>query len=183
MVQLSYLCMTTGKTIAFTIWTFVSKTMSLLFNTLSRFVIAFLPRNKHLLILWLQSPSAVILETKKIKSHLFTFPPSICHKVMGPDAMILVIWMLSFRSPFSLSSIDSLVPLHLLLLEWYHLHIWGYWYFSLQSWFQFVGHPAQHFAWCTLHRSYISRVTIYNLDVLLSQFWCCCSSPLFHVWF
>ena len=83
--------MTTGKTIAFTIWTFVSKTMSLLFNTLSRFVIAFLPRNKHLLILWLQSPSAVILETKKIKSHLFTFPPSICHKVMGPDAMILVI--------------------------------------------------------------------------------------------
>ena len=154
--------------------------MSLLFNTLSRFVIAFLPRNKH--PLWLQSPSDFGNQENKI-SHLSTFPPSICHKVMGPDAMILVIWMLSFHSPLSPSLRDCLVPLHLLLLECYHLHIWGYWYFSLQSWFQFVGHPAQHFAWCTLHRSYISRVTIYSLDVLLSQFCCCCSSLLFHVWF
>ena len=68
MVQLSHLYMTTGKTIALTIWTFVGKVMSLLFNTLSRFAIAFLPRSNHLLISWLQSPSAVILEPKKRKS-------------------------------------------------------------------------------------------------------------------
>ena len=83
--------MTTGKTIALTRWTVVSKIMSLLFNTLSRVVIAFLPRSKHLLISWLQSPSAVILEPKKIKSvSLSIVAPSICHEVMGLDAMILV---------------------------------------------------------------------------------------------
>ena len=76
---------------AFTTWTFVSKVMSLLFNILSRLVIAFLPRNKHLLISWLQSPSAVILEPKKIKSLTVSIvSPSICHEVMGPNAMILV---------------------------------------------------------------------------------------------
>ena len=90
-VQLSQPYMTTGKTIALTSQTFVSKVMSLLFNTLSRFVITFLPRRKHLLISWLQSPSAVILEPKKMKSdNVSPFPPSICHEVMGPDAMILV---------------------------------------------------------------------------------------------
>ena len=87
-VQLSHPYMTTGKTIALTRWTFVGKTMSLLFNMLSRLVITFLPRNKCLLISWLQSPSAVILEPPKIKSD--TVSPSICHEVMGPDAMILV---------------------------------------------------------------------------------------------
>ena len=91
MVQLSYPYMITGKTIALTRWTVVSKEMSLLFNTLSRVVIAFLPRSKRLLISWLQSPSAVILEPKKIKSvSLSIVPPSICHEVMGPDATILV---------------------------------------------------------------------------------------------
>ena len=84
-VQLSHLYMTTGKTIALTGQTFVFKVMSLLFNMLSRLVIAFLPRSKSLLISWLQSPSAVILEPRKI-----TVSPSICHEVMGPDAMILV---------------------------------------------------------------------------------------------
>ena len=79
-VQLSHLYMTTGKNITLTVWTFVSKVMSLLFNMLSRFVIAFLPRRKRLLISWLQSPSAVILEPKKIKS--FTVSPSICHEVI-----------------------------------------------------------------------------------------------------
>ena len=79
--------MTTGKTIALTMWAFVSKVMSLLFNALSRFLTAFLPRSKHLLISWLQSPSAVILEPRKIKSA--TVSPSICHEVLGPDAMIL----------------------------------------------------------------------------------------------
>ena len=90
-VQLSYPYMTTGKTIALTRWTFVAKVMSPLFNILSRLVIAFLPRSKRLLISWLQSPSAVILEPKKLKSDtVSTVSPSISHEVMGPDAMILV---------------------------------------------------------------------------------------------
>ena len=88
MIQLSHPYMTTGKTIALTRQTFVDKVMSLLFNMLSRLVIAFLPRSKHLLISWLQSPSAVILEPQKIKSA--TVSPTICHEVMGPDGMILV---------------------------------------------------------------------------------------------
>ena len=82
--------MTTGKTIALTRQTSVGKVMSLLFNMLSRFVIAFLPRKKRLLISWLQSPSAVILEPKKINSVTVSIPPSICHEVMGWDVMILV---------------------------------------------------------------------------------------------
>ena len=90
-VQLSHPYMTTGNTIAFTRWTFVGKGMSLLFNMLSRLVIAFLPRNKQVLISWLQSPSAVILEPKKIKSvTVYIVSPSICREVMGSDAMILV---------------------------------------------------------------------------------------------
>jgi len=118
-VQHSHLCMTTGKTIALTRQTFVDKVMSLLFNMLSRLIITFLPRSKHLLISWLQSPSAVILEPRKIKSAtVSTVSPSICHEVMGPDAMILVFWMLSFKptfySPLSLSSRGSLVLLHFL---------------------------------------------------------------------
>ena len=88
MVQLSHPYMTTGKTIALTRWTFVSKVMSLLFNTLSRFVIAFLPRSKHLWISWRQSLCTVILEPPKIKSVTVSFvSPSICHKVVGPDAI------------------------------------------------------------------------------------------------
>ena len=88
-VQLSHPYMTTGKTIALTRQTFVGNVMSLFFNMLSRSVIAFLPRSNHLLISWLQSPSAVILEPKKIKSvTVFMISPSICHEVMGPDAMI-----------------------------------------------------------------------------------------------
>ena len=91
MVQLSHPYMSTGKTIALTRWTFVGKVMSLLFNMLSRLVIAFLPRSKHLLISWLQLPSAVILEPPKIKSVTVSIVyPSICHEVMGPNAMILV---------------------------------------------------------------------------------------------
>ena len=83
--------MTIGKTIALTRWTFVGKVMSLLLNMLSRFVIAFLPRSKRLLISWLQSLSAVNLESKKIKSLTVSIvSPSICHEMMGPDAMIFV---------------------------------------------------------------------------------------------
>ena len=118
-VQLSHPYMTTGKTIALTRWTFVGKVISLLFNMLSRLVIIFLPRSKHLLISWLQSPSAVILEPKKIQyDTVSTLFPSISHEVMGPDAMIFVFWMLifkpTFHSPLSLSSRGFLVPLHFL---------------------------------------------------------------------
>ena len=91
MIQLSHPYMTTGKTMALTRWTFVDKVMSLLLNMLSRLVITLLPMSKHLLISWLQSPSAMILEPRKIKSAtVSTVSPSICHEVMGPDAMIFV---------------------------------------------------------------------------------------------
>ena len=104
-VQLSHPYMTTGKTIALTRRTLVGKVMSLLFNMLSRLVTTFLPKSKHLWISWLQSPSAVILEPKKITSvTVSTISPSICHEVMGPGAMILIFWMLSFKPTFSLSS-------------------------------------------------------------------------------
>ena len=97
--------MTTGKTITLTRCTFVGKVMSLLFNMLSRLVIAFLPTSKHLLISWLQSPSALILETKKINSLTVSLvSPTIYHEVRGLDAMIFVFCMLSFKPPFSLSS-------------------------------------------------------------------------------
>ena len=90
--------------------------------------------------------------------HCFHFSPSICHEVMGLDAMILafwnlVFWVLNQLFHFSLSPSlrSSLVPFHFLSLEWYHLHIWGCWYFSQQSGLQLVIHSAQHFTWCTLH--------------------------------
>ena len=109
MVQLSHPYMITGKTIALTRWTFVGKVMSLLFNMLSRLVITFLPRSKHLLISWLQSPSAVILEPKKIKSVTVSIVfPSICHEEMSPDAMILVFWMWSTSLPLG----DRLIMLN-----------------------------------------------------------------------
>ena len=122
------------------------------------------------------------MEPKKIKSvTVSTFPPSICHTVMGPNTMTLCVcvcvcvffecWVLSqlLHSSLSLSPRGSLVPLHFLPLEWFHLHIWNCWYFSQQSWFQLVIHPAWHFIWFTLHRSEI-RVSICILDQLLSQF-------------
>ena len=138
--------MTTGKTIALTSWTFVSKIMSLLFNMLSRFVIVFLPRSKCLLISWLQSPSAGILEPKKIKSVTVSIvSSSVCHDVIGPDAMILVFWMLNFKPTFSLSSFTFIKRLFssslLSAIGWCHLHIWGYWHFSCQSCI-----PAENFS-------------------------------------
>ena len=130
MDQLSHPYMTTGKNIALTRRTFVNKVMSLLFNKLSRLLIAFIPRSKCLLISWLQSPSAVILETKKIKSITVSIvSPSTCHEEMGQDAMILALecWVLSqfFHSPVSLSSRVSFVPLHFLPLGLCHLQIWA----------------------------------------------------------
>ena len=100
MVHLSHPYMTTGRTIALTRRTFVGKVMSLLFNMLSRLVITFVPKSKHLIILWLQSGSAVILEPKKIKSAtVFTFPPSICQEVMGQMPWSSV-FELSFKPAF-----------------------------------------------------------------------------------
>jgi len=109
MVQPSHPYMTIRKTMVLTIWTFVGKVMSLLFNTLSRFVVAFLPRSSFLLLSWLQSPSTVILEPKKRKSvTASSFAPSVYQEVMGLDAMILVFLILSFRPAFSLSSITCI---------------------------------------------------------------------------
>ena len=121
------------------------------FNMLSMFVISFHQKNKCLLILWLQSLPTVILELKKIKSvTISTFPLLFDMKRLGLDAMILVFWKLSFKLSFLLSSFSSsrgsLVPIGFLPLEWCHLHIWGCWYFSWQSWFQLVIHLVQHFA-------------------------------------
>ena len=106
MVQLSHTHMTTAKTIALTRWNCVSKVMSMLFNTLSRFVKAFLPRNKRLLISWLHSPPPLILEPKKIKSVTVSIvSPSDCHEMMGQDAMIFIFLKLNFKPVFSLSFI------------------------------------------------------------------------------
>jgi len=114
-VQLSHPYITTGKTTALTRQIFVDKVMSLFFNMLSRLVITFLPRSKRLLISWLQSPSAVILEPPKIKSAtVSTVSPSISHEVTGPDAMIFVFWMLSFKPTFSLSSLTFINRLFIL---------------------------------------------------------------------
>ena len=155
LVQLSHPYMTTGKTIALTIWNFVDKVMSLLFNTLSGFVTAFLPRSKHLLISWLQSLSAVILEPKKIKSVTVSIvSPSICHDVMGPDAMIFVFeyWVLSqlFYSLLSTSSRDSssssLSAVRVVSTAYLWLLI-----FLPAILIPAVLRPAQHFTWCTLH--------------------------------
>ena len=152
-VQRLYSYMTTGKTKALTRWNFVDKVMSLLFNMLSRLVITFLSRSQRLLISWLQSPS-FCLETPKKVCHC---SPSICHEVMGPDAWILVFWMLIFKPTFSLFSFTFIKRLFssssLSAIGWCHLHVWGYWYCPQQSWFQLVLHPAWHFSCCTLHLS------------------------------
>ena len=140
-------------------WTvFCRQSNSLLFNMLSRLLIAFLARSKHLSISWLQSPFAVIWEPKKIKSVTVSIvSPSTCHEVMGPDAMILVFWMLYFKPAFSLSSFtfikrlfssSSLSAIRVVSSAYLRLLI-----FLPQSWFQLLFHPAWHFTWCTLHIS------------------------------
>ena len=153
-VQLSHPYMT-GKIIALTRWTFVGKVMSLLFNMLSWLVITFLPRSKCLLISWLQSSSAVILEYKKNKvCHYFH-----CFPIYFPWSDGTGCHDLSFLNvelpTFSLSSFTFIKRLFssplLSVIVWCHLHIWGYWYFSWKSWFQLVFLPVQHFSWCTLH--------------------------------
>ena len=155
-VQLSHPYMNTGKTIALTRRTFIGKVMSLFFNMLSRLVVTFLPKCKCLLISWLQSPSAVILEPRKIKSDtVCTVSPSICHEVMGPDAMIMVFWMLSFKPTFSLSSFtfikrllssSSLSAIKVVSSEYLRLLIFLP---AILIWLVLL--PAQSFSWCTLH--------------------------------
>ena len=148
--------MTTGETIALTGWMFVGKVMPLLFNMLSSLVIAFLPRSKPLLISWLQSPSAVILEPPQNKVwHCFYCFPIYLTWSDGTRSLFFECWVLTklFHSPLSLSSRGSLVPLNFLLEGWCHLNILGYWHLSQQSWFQLVLHLAQHFTWSTLHTS------------------------------
>ena len=155
MFQHSHPYMTTGKTIALTMWTFVNKVMSLLLNMLSRLVITFLPRSKCLLISWLQSPSAVILEPRKVKSAtVSTVSPSVCYEVMEPDAMIFIFWMLSFKPTFSLSSFTfiqglfSSSSLSAIRVSYLRLLI-----FLPEILIPAVLLPAQSFSWCTLHRS------------------------------
>ena len=156
MVQLSHPSMTTGKMIAWTDYMdLYGKVMSLFFNKLSRFFIGFLPLN--LLISWLQSLSAVILETKKIKSvSVSTFSPFICHEVMGLDARILVFWMLRFKPAFSFSSFtlikrffscSSLSAVRVVASALMRL------LFLLAILIALVSHQAQHIAWCTLQKS------------------------------
>ena len=148
--------MVTRKIIALTRRTFVSKVMSLLFNMLSWLVIDFLPRNKCLLISWLQSPSAVILEPKKIKSLTVSIvSPSICHEVMGLDAIILVVWMLNFKPNFSLSSYFHQEVFSSSLLS--AIMVVSSAYVRLLMFLPAILIPvcgsAPHLAWCTLPMS------------------------------
>ena len=164
---------TTGKTIALTRQTFVGKVMSLLFNMLPRLVTAFLPRSKHLLISWLQSPSAVILEPKKIKSVTVSIvSPSICHEVMGPDAMILVFWMLNFKPAFHSPSLSSRGS----LLFFVFCHMGGV--ICISEIIDISPSPAFHI----MHSAYKLNKQGDNirLDVLPSQ---CGTNPFFHVCF
>ena len=148
----------TGKTIALTRRTFVGKVMGLIFNTLSTFVTAFLQRSKCLLISWLPSAFTVILEPRKIKFvTVSTFSSSICHEVMGLDVMILVFWMLSFKSAFSLSSFtlikrlfssSSVSAIKVKSSAYLKMLI-----FLSAILTQLMIHPFQYFALCTLHIS------------------------------
>ena len=157
MIQLSHSYMTTGKIIPLIIWAFVSKGMSLLFNALYSLVIDFLPRSKCLLILWLQSSSTVILEPKKIKSATASaFSPTICHKVMGPDAMIFY-WMLSCKPVLSLSSF-TLIKRLFGSSSFSGIRVVSSAYLRLLIFLLSVLIPAcdsstQHFAWGTLRIS------------------------------
>ena len=158
-VRLSHPYMTTGKTIALTRWNFAGKVMSLLFNMLSRLVIAFLPRSKCLLISWLQSPSAVIWEPplqKKVSHYFHCFPIYLpwsdgtrCHDLSFLNVEFSAnFFTLLFHFHQEALSSSWLSAIRILLLS-----IWGYWYFSRQPWFQLVLPSAQHFSWCTLHTS------------------------------
>ena len=147
--------------------------MSLLFNMLSRLVITFLPRSKRLLISWLQSPSAVILEPRKIKSA--TVSPSICHEVMGPDAMILVFWILSFKPAFSLSSFTFIKRLQSCSKkkkkrrknagQFFPFYSRCFTLLLLCSWFLGLLLPLEHVKFITTH-CYFTECNVWNWPVL-----------------
>ena len=164
----------------FNMLTYVGKVVSLLFNSLFRFVTTFLSRNNHHVIWWLQAPPSVILESKKLSLPLFPFLS---------EAMILISGVLSFKPAFSLSiwpsSRGSLVPLYFLPLRWCHLHIWDDWYFSPQSWFQFVIHLALHFtSYLTskLNKQGDTMQLWHNLFPILNQFALPCLVITFSSW-
>ena len=154
---------------------FVGKVMSLLFNTLSSLIIAFLPRSKSLLISWLQWPSTVFLEPPKIKSvTIYIVSPSSCHEVVGPDAMILVLWRLSFKPTFSLSSFtfikrlfssSSLSATRVVSSAYLRLLI-----FLLEILIPACASSSLAFPMMYSAYSWISRVTIGSLDIVLSRF-------------
>ena len=130
---------------------------------------AFLSRSNCPLISWLQSPSAVILEPKRKSVTTSTVSPSICHEIMGPDTMVLVFLIFSFKPTLSLCSftlIKRLFRSSFLLLEWYHLHIWGFWCFSCLSGFQLVTHLARHFSRCAQCIGQINRLTALSYSFL-----------------
>ena len=151
------------KNLSFDYMHLFGKLMSLLFNMLFRFAIAFLSMSKHLLIskdvVAVVAVAVVTICSDFGAQKIFSIvSPSICHEVMEPDAMISVFWLWGFKPVSSLPSFTFIKRLfsssllsakRLLSLGWCHLHIWGYWYFSWQSWFQPVLHPAWHFLWCT----------------------------------
>ena len=169
-VQLSHPYMITGKkkNIALTIWTFIGKVMSLLFNMLSRFVSSPSKQQVSFTCIPVITICSDFGAQENKTCHCFHFSSFYLHEVMGQDAMILVfwIWVLSqlFDSPLLPLSRDFLVHFCFLPKEWYLL-IWGCLYFSWQSWFQLVSHPAWHFTWYIIHRSLVSMVAIYSLDV------------------
>ena len=183
MVQLSHPYMTTGISIALLHLPLWAKWC--LFNTLPRFVTAFFPRSKHLLISWLQSLSAVILEPKEIKSvTISTFPPFIWHKVMGPETMILVFWMLSFKPGFSLSSVILIKGLSSSSLL-SAIRVVPSVYLRSLVFLPAILIPACDSSSLTFHMMYSAyklnkQMTVYGLVILLSQFW---TSLSFHVWF
>ena len=184
MGQLSHPYVTTGKTIALTRWTIIGKVLSLLFNMLSWFVIAFLPRNKYLLISWLQLLSVVILEPKKIKSAtIIIFSPSICQEVIGPDATIFIYWMLNFKPAFSLSSFTfigrlfsfSLSAIRVVSLAYLRLLI-----YLPEILISACDSSSLAFLMLCSACQLNKQVTIYSLDVVSSQF---STSSVLHVQF
>ena len=154
MIQLSHPYKTTRKTIALTIWLFVGKVLSVLFNMLSRFVITSLQKSKCLLISWLQSPSAVTLGPRKVNYvTASTFSPSVCHEVMGLDAVILNFWMLSFKPTFQ-SGLFTLIKRLLSSSSLSVIRVISYAYLIfLPAILIPTCASAWHFAWCTLHIS------------------------------
>ena len=175
MAQISHPYMTTGKTIVLNMWTFVNKVMRLFFNMLSRFALVLLPRHKSLNFM-----AAVIvcsdlgaLENKSVI--VSDFFPSICNEVFGLNAMILVFWMLNFKPALPLSPFTLFAFCHRVVSTSYDVVD-----ISPSNLDSSLRLPAEHFARCTLHINYTSRVTIYSLEVHLPQFRI---SLLFHVWF